>query len=389
MDQNLPRAGNAGLALLALSTGGFAIGTTEFGTMGLVPYFSQGLYVDIAQAGRVISAYALGVVVGAPILCVAAAKLPQRRLLIGLMVLFALGNLLSGLAPSFGWMLVFRFLAGLPHGAYFGVASLVAAELVPAEKRTQAIASVITGLTVATIFGVPLANAIGQLLNWRLAFVLVAVLALVTAVMVWKLVPRRDNSGAPAKNPLDELDALRNKHVWLTAAIGAIGFGGIFAAYTYFASTFLQVTHGAPYLVPLVLGCFGVGITVGNILTARFADKALMPTVAGVLIWSAAALALYPFMTGHVWSMCLAALLIGGGGGLGSPLQARLMLVAGRAQTLAAALNQSAMNIANALGPLLAGTAISLGAALPQTGLVGCLLALAGLVVWWLALRAV
>ncbi|MGE4480263.1 MFS transporter [Acidocella sp.] len=376
--------GHAGLALLALSMGGFAIGTTEFGTMGLVPYFSKGLHIDIESAGQVISAYALGVVVGAPVLAVAGARMRRRSLLIILMLLFALGNLLSAFAPSFGWMLLFRFIAGLPHGAYFGVAALVMAGLVPPHKRTQAIAGIMTGLTVSAIFGVPLANEIGQLLSWRWAFVLVAVMAAVTAGLVWVLVPREEE--APRRrNPLDELAALRNRQVWLTLGIGAIGFGGVFAVYTYIDSTLLQVTHAAPAAEPMVLVLFGIGMTLGNLVSARFADKALMATIAGVLLWSAASQALYPLMTGHLWSMALAAFLVGGGAGLGSPLQARLLNVAGKAQTLAAALNHSAMNTANALGPVLAGLAIGAGWGLPASGWVGCAMSLGGLSIWALA----
>ncbi len=361
--------------------GGFAIGTTEFGTMGLVPYFSKGLHIDIESAGQVISAYALGVVVGAPILAVGTAKLPKRTVLIGLMLFFALGNLLCAFAPTFGWMMAFRFIAGLPHGAYFGVACLVAADLVPPGKRTQAISYVLTGLTIATIFGVPLANEIGQLVSWRWAFVLVTLLAAGTAAAVWALVPQRDED-LKSKNPLDELSALKNKDVWLTLGIGAIGFGGMFAVYTYLDSTLLQVTKAQPFMQPVVLALFGVGMTLGNLVTARLADKALLPTIAGVLIWSALVMAAYWFMTGHVWSMGLAAFLIGNGGGLCSPLQARLMNVAGKAQTLAAALNHSAMNTANALGPVLAGLAIGAGFGLPSSGWVGCVLALGGLGLW-------
>ncbi|MDE2238325.1 MAG: MFS transporter [Rhodospirillales bacterium] len=364
--------------------GGFAIGTTEFGTMGLVPYFANGLHIGIVKAGQVISAYALGVVVGAPILAVAGARLPRRVMLIGLMLFFGLGNLLSAVAPDFAWMMVFRFIAGLPHGAYFGAAALVAAELVPPGKKTQAIASVLLGLTVATIFGVPLANGIGQVLNWRWAFVLVALLAAATAGLVFALVPHM--AADKSRNPLSELDALRNKQVWLTLGIGAIGFGGMFAVYTYLDSTLLEVTKARPFMQPLVLALFGAGMTFGNLLASRLADKALMQTIAGVLIWSALVMALYPFMTGHIWSMALAAFLIGNGGGLGSPLQARLMDVAGKAQTLAAALNHSAMNTANALGPVLAGLAISAGCGLPSTGWVGAALAVAGLGIWGLAM---
>jgi DHA1 family inner membrane transport protein len=377
-----PRSRHSAIALFALAMGGFSIGTTEFGTMGLLPYFSRSLHVSAPQAGHVISAYALGVVVGAPILAIMAARWPRRTVLVWLMVFFAAANALSGFSPSYHWMLAFRFLSGLPHGAYFGVASLVAASLVPPEKRAQAIARVLLGLTVATIFGVPAANAIGQLVGWRWSFALVAALALSTALLVWFLVPAGEPVPKDAPNPLRELGVLKRPQVWLALGIGAIGFGGMFAVYTYLASTLLEVTKAPPAAVPLILGVFGVGLTVGNLVSAWFADKALMPTIAVVLIWAAASLALYPFATHAIWSMAVVVLLIGSGGGLATPLQARLMDVAEGAQTLAAALNHSAFNIANALGPLLAGLAIAGGFGLQSAGWVGCGLAVCGFVLW-------
>jgi DHA1 family inner membrane transport protein len=380
------RGGHAGLALFALAMGGFAIGTTEFGAMGLLPYFAPAFGVSAPVAGHVISAYALGVVVGAPVLAVMLARLPRRNVLVGLMVAFAFANGLSAFAPTYRWMLVFRFLAGLPHGAYFGVASLVAASMVPRERRSQAIARVLLGLTVATIIGVPLANGIGQLVGWRWSFALVAVLALSTAVLVYFLVPLVRDTAQAAASPLAELAVLKRRQVWLALGIGAVGFGGMFAVYTYLADTLLLVTKAPPFMVPVMLGIFGFGLTVGNLLSAWLADKALMATVAGVLIWSAGASALSPFMTHAVWSMAVAVLLIGGGGGLATPLQARLMEVAEGAQTLAAALNHSAFNTANALGPWLAGMAIAAGYGWGSSGWVGCALALGGLVLWAVAM---
>jgi MFS transporter, DHA1 family, inner membrane transport protein len=377
------RGAHATLALFALGMGGFSIGTTEFGTMGLVPYFSQSLGIDAPTAGHVISAYALGVVVGAPVLAVLLTKLPRRTALVGLMAFFALMNGLSAFSPDYRSMLAFRFLAGLPHGAYFGVASLVAASLVPPARRAQAIARVLLGLTIATIIGVPAANAIGQLVGWRWAYALVAALALSTAVLVRLLTPAGEP--ASARTPLQELAALKNQQVWLALGIGAVGFGGMFAVYTYLASTLIAVTHAAPVAIPLMLGIFGVGLTLGNLISAWLADKALMPTIAGVLIWTAAALALYSFAIGSLWSIGLAVFLIGGGGGLGTPLQARLMTVAEDAQTLAAALNHSAFNTANALGPWLAGLAIGAGFGWQSTGWVGAALALGGLALWAVA----
>ncbi|WP_240320795.1 MFS transporter [Sphingomonas crusticola] len=378
------RAFSPGFVHLVLALGGFAIGTTEFATMSLLPAFSHGLGVDEPTGGHVISAYALGVVVGAPLLAVLGARLGRRTLLMLLMAAFAVGNLLSALAPTFGVLLVFRFLAGLPHGAYFGTAALVAAGLVPPERRTIAVGRVMLGLTVATIVGVPLANALGQWLGWRWGFGVVAIIALLTAILVLAVVP----ATPPAANasPLRELGALRRSQVWLTLAIGAIGFGGMFAVYTYLASTLAAVTHAPGYALPLVLAVFGVGLTLGNIVVPRFADRALMPTAGGLLAWSAAALAIYPFATPHLWSITLAVLAIGIGGALGTVLQTRLMDVAGDAQGLAAALNHSAFNTANALGPWLGGSAIAAGYGWASTGWVGCGLALAGLAIWAVAL---
>lgn len=374
------RGGHVALALFALAMGGFAIGTTEFGTMGLVPYFAPGLHISVPDAGHVISAYALGVVFGAPILAVAVARLSRRIVLIGLMTCFAAANGLTAFASDYHWMLFFRFMSGLPHGAYFGVAVLVASSLVPPERRAQAISRVLLGLTIATIFGVPAANVIGQLVGWRWAFSLVAVLALTTAVLIYALVPA-DRPTTHA-SPLRELHALKHRQVWLALGMGAIGFGGVFAVYTYLASTLMDVTHAAPAVVPIMLAVFGVGLTAGNLICAWFADKALMPTVAGVLVWTAAALALYPFTLHSIWSMAIDVFLIGGGGGLATPLQARLMEVAEHAQTLAAALNHSAFNTANALGPWLAGMAIGAGFGWQSAGWVGCALTLGGLVIW-------
>ncbi|RDE07510.1 MFS transporter [Sphingomonas aracearum] len=370
-------AAPVGLVHLALAVGGFAIGTTEFATMSLLPDFARSLRIDAPTAGHVISAYALGVVVGAPLLAVLAARLPRRTLLIGLMLLFAIGNALSGLAPSYGWMLAFRFLAGLPHGAYFGIASLVAASLVPVEKRTQAVARVLLGLTVATIVGVPLANLMGQVLGWRWCFAVVAALALLTAGLVWLYAPRE---GAPSDaSPLKELSALGRAQVWLTLAVGAIGFGGLFAVYTYLADTMVAVTHVSPRLVPLALMAFGIGMTAGNLVVPRFADRALLPSAAAILVWSIVALALWPLAAQQFGTALVAMVAIGFGGSLATVLQTRLMDVAGDAQGLAAALNHSAFNVANALGPWLGGLAIAAGYGWTSTGWVGAGLAAGGL----------
>ena len=370
-------------ALFALAMGGFAIGTTEFAAMSLLPDFAAGLGIDVPTAGHVISAYALGVVVGAPAIAVLGARAPRRLLLIGLMAVFALFNALTAVAPDYRAMLVFRFLSGLPHGAYFGVGALVAASLVPRERRTRAVSLMMTGLTVATVLGVPLATWLGQVAGWRSGFWLVALLACATAAMLWRFAPR--TPGDPAASPLRELGALKRGQVWLTLATGAIGFGGLFAVYAYLASTLHFVTGVGEAALPLVFAVFGIGMTVGNLLCAWAADRALMPAAAGTLAFSACALALYAPAAGQLSTLLPVLFLIGLGGGLGSILQARLMDVAGGAQTLAAALNHSAFNTANAIGPWAGGLAIAAGFGWTATGVVGVGLALGGLAVWLVA----
>jgi len=373
-----PPAVRPALVLFALAMGGFAIGTAEFAVMSLLPFFSAGLGIDAPTAGHVISAYALGVVVGAPIIAVLGARFARKDLLIGLMLMFALGNGLSGLAPDYHSMLLFRFLSGLPHGAYFGVAALVAASLVPPGRRTQAVARVMAGLTLATIIGVPLANWLGLAIGWRWAFGLVALLAALTALAVWRFAPRdRPEVGA---GPLRELAALRNRQVWLTLAVGAIGFGGLFCVYTYVASTMIEVTHVPAAIVPLVLALFGIGMTLGTLGAGWCADRALMPTAAGMLLFSIVSLLFYSLVASNIWLLSLAIFMVGIGGGIGVVLQIRLMDVAGEAQTLAAALHHSAFNFANAFGPWVGGLAIAAGHGWASTGWVGSLLALGGLV---------
>jgi DHA1 family inner membrane transport protein len=352
--------------------------------MSLLRYFAHDLRIDEPTAGHVISAYALGVVVGAPVIAVLSARVARRTLLIVLMGLFALANALSALAPTYEWMLAFRFLSGFPHGAYFGIAVLVAASLVPSDRRSQAVGRVLAGLTVATIVGVPLANALGRAFGWRWGFGIVAALALVCVVLITIFAPH--DRPADGASPLRELEALRRLQIWLTLATGAIGFGGLFAVYTYLASTLLDVTGVSASMVPLVLSVFGVGLTVGNLTIPIFADRALMPTAGALLIWLAAVLALYPLAAGSLWAVTLDLFAIGLGGALGTVLQTRLMDVAGGAQSLAAALNHSAINIANALGPWLGGLAIAAGLGFTSTGYVGCALALGGLAVWAISL---
>jgi DHA1 family inner membrane transport protein len=365
--------------------GGFAIGTAEFAAMSLLPFFSADFKIDEPTAGYAISAYALGVVVGAPLIAIFAAGLRRRYLLIGLMAVYAVGNGLSALAPNYPAFVLSRFLSGFPHGAYFGVAALVAASLVPLNKRSQAVSRVFLGLTVATIFGVPFANLVGLFLNWRIGFGIVAILASATAFLVWLYAP--NDPPNLAARPLKELKALGSVQVWLTLGIGAIGPGGLFAVYTYLATLLMEVTQLAPAVVPFLFSVFGLGMTLGTIGVAIAGDRAPMPTIGGALVFNAIVLAFVPFAAGNAWAMVVVVFLIGCGGSLAAVLQTRLMDVAKDAQTLAAALNHAAFNVANALGPWLGGLAIHAGYGWTSTGFVGSGLALGGLLIWFVMLR--
>ena len=367
-------------AVIALGVGGFAIGTGEFVIMGLLPEVASDLNVTIPQAGHVISAYALGVVIGAPVLAVLAANWPRRALLIALMALFAVGNLASALAPGYLSMNLLRFIAGLPHGTYFGVAALVAASLAPPQRRASAVGLVMLGLTSATLVGVPIAAWLGQHLGWRAAFVLVGAIAALACVLIRRGVP--DLPAAHGASPLRELSALAKPQVWLTLGIGAIGFGGMFSVFSYIKPLLTEVTGISIDAVPLVLALFGVGMVVGNLIGSRLADKSLMRTIAGVLVWDAVVLGTVVFTAPHALAISINVFLIGTVVAIGPALQIRLMDVAGDAQTLAAALNHSAFNVANALGAWLGGTAIAAGLGWTSTGWVGTLLAFAGMAIF-------
>jgi DHA1 family inner membrane transport protein len=385
---SVPRADGrrAARAVLALAVGGFGIGTGEFAIMGLLPDVATDLRVTIPQAGHAISAYALGVVIGAPLLAVLTAGWGRRRLLVALMAVFALGNFASALAPGYLSLNGLRFLTGLPHGTYFGVAALVAASLAPPGRRARAVGQVMLGLTVATLIGVPIAAWLGQLLGWRAAFAFVGGIGLLSAALVHRHVP--DLPAQTGASALRELGALKRKQVWLTLGIGAIGFGGLFAVFSYIKPLLVEVTGVGEAWVPLFLALFGLGMVMGNLVGARLADKSLMRTIGGLLLWSVLVLSAFYFTAHHAAAVAVNIFLVGTIVAIGPALQIRLMDVAGDAQTLAAALNHSAFNMANALGAWLGGLAIAAGFGWTSTGWVGTLLALAGLGIFAMALRS-
>ena len=372
-------------AVWALGVGTFAIGTGEFVIMGLLPEVAKDLQVTIPEAGHVITAYALGVVVGAPVLAVLGANWPRRTLLLALMALFAAGNFASALAPGYLTMNLLRLMTGLPHGTYFGVAALMAASLAPPNKRAGAVGLVMSGLTLATLAGVPLAAWLGQHWGWRAAFVLVGGIAALACVLILRGVP--DEPAPHGASPLRELGALARPQVWLTLGIAAIGFGGMFAVFSYIKPLLTEVTGLSVDAVPPVLALFGLGMVIGNLVGARLADKSLMRTIGAILMWSLLVLAAIPFTAPYTAAICVNVFLLGTVVAIAPALQIRLMDTAGDAQALAAALNHSAFNTANALGAWLGGVAIAGGLGWTSTGWVGVVLALCGMVVFGASIR--
>jgi DHA1 family inner membrane transport protein len=302
-----------------------------------------------------------------------------------LMALFAAGNFASAMAPGYVTMNLLRLMTGLPHGTYFGVAALMAASLAPPNRRAAAVSLVMSGLTLATLAGVPLAAWLGQHWGWRAAFVLVGGIAALACLLIRHGVP--DDPPAHGASPLRELGALARPQVWLTLGIAAVGFGGMFAVFSYIKPLLTEVTGLSVDAVPLVLALFGFGMVVGNLVGARLADKSLMRTIGGVLAWSVLVLAAIPFTAPYTVAICLNVFLLGTICAIAPALQIRLMDTAGDAQTLAAALNHSAFNTANALGAWLGGAAIAGGLGWTSTGWVGVLLAFGGMAVFAASLR--
>jgi len=356
-------------ALLALALGGFAIGATEFVAMGLLPNLAEdllpGLYASSpeaanAQVGWLISAYALGVVVGAPTIAAAAARWPRKQLLLALLAAFTLATIASALLPSFGLVLVARFVAALPHGAYFGIASLVAAELMGPGKRARGVAIVLSGLTIANVIGVPSITWLGQVAGWRVAYIAVAALFAVTFVAVIVAVPFQN--GNPGATMRSELKAFGRLQVWLALLIGAVGFGGLFAVYTYVAPLVIEITGLPAMAVPLVLVVVGLGMTAGNFVGGALADRSVrrtMYTFFGVML---GALLLLALSAQTLPGLLIGVFLVGGAASALSPtIQTRLMDVAHDSQSIAAALNHSALNLGNALGAYLGGVVVAAG----------------------------
>ena len=376
---------HSSLATIALILGGVAIGITEFVTMGLLPQIAGGVGVDIRTAGHAISAYAVGVVIGAPVLAAWGASKPRKGLLLGLVVAIIVGNVLSALAPGYGSLVGARVLAGLPHGAYFGVATLVAIDLAPAGQAGRAVGRVMLGIPIANVAGVPLVTWMGQAIGWRSAYWFVAVVALGALAMIAVFVPRIVQ--ADANSVMQELRAFGSMQVALTFIAGSIGFGGMFAMYSYVAPLITEVAGQPERFVPVALFAFGLGGIVGNTIGGRMSDWSVLRTIviasvgmsvvlvvlALVATWFVAAV-LFVFIA----SLVAAILAVG--------VMMRLITVANSAKTLGAASAHASLNIANAVGAWLGGIVIARGYGYAAPSLVGAVLALGGLVVFGLSI---
>ncbi|WP_373426571.1 MFS transporter [Microbacterium trichothecenolyticum] len=382
-------------ALLSLAIGSFGIGMTEFVVMGLLPNIARELVPNtwaaspddaIAQAGWLISLYALGVVVGAPTIAGSVARFPRHRVMIVLAAALTFFTLLTVIAPTFELVAASRFLAGLPHGAYFGIGALVAADVLGPGKRAKGVAFVLTGLTIANVVGVPIGTLLGQQVGWRAAFAVVTGIFLLATVCIAFFVPT--HPGTPGRRLRDELRVFRIGQVWFALGIGAVGFGGFFAMYSYIAPMITDVAGQPEWVVSLVLVLVGVGMTIGNIVGGALADKDLrFWLLAGLLALSAASVGL-ALTTGWIVSLTLFAFCVAFCGAALSPaIQTRLMDVADDYQSIGAALNHSSLNIGNSLGAFLGGLAIAAGLGLQAPAWVGGILALGGLIVAFVSYR--
>ncbi|MET7461683.1 MFS transporter [Nonomuraea sp. NPDC005501] len=371
------------LALFALAISAFGIGTTEFIINGLLPDLATDFGVTIPTAGLLVSGYALGVAVGGPPLTMLGGRLPRKTMLLALMVLFIAGNLLSALAPSYGVLMIGRVLAAFAHGAYFGVGSVVAAELVAPQKRASAIALMFTGLTLANVAGVPLGTWIGQGFGWRATFWLVVAIGVAGLAGVLALVPRRPR---PEGGVLRELATFRSGGVWLALAMTVFGFAPVFAVITFVAPMMTGVGGFSAGAVPVVMALFGVGLVVGNLVGGRLADRAVMPAIYGsVALLTVLAVALALVARNQIAFMVVITLFGLAGFATVPPLQTRVLDAAAGAPTLASAANIGAFNVGNAIGSFAAGLTIDAGLGYVAPAWTAALLGVAGLAVAGLA----
>lgn len=374
------------LALFALAVGAFAIGTTEFSPMGLLPVIAEGVQVSIPTAGMLVSAYAIGVMLGAPVMTLLFSRWGRRKALVALMLIFTVGNLLSALAPGYTSLLLSRLITSLNHGAFFGIGAVVAASVVPKDKQASAIAAMFMGLTVANIGGVPVATWVGQQLGWRLAFGGTALLGLITMAALWLALPPGEAGTRP--NVRRELAVLVQPSVLLAMGTTVLGSGAMFALYTYVAPVLTELTQASPGFVALALVLIGVGFTLGNSLGGRLADWSLDGATLLILATLALTMAVLPLLLTTQLGAAIGLVVWGAAAfGIVPPVQMRVMQAAAQAPSLASSVNVGAFNLGNALGAALGGLVISLGWGYAAVPWVGAALATSGLGLAWLGRR--
>lgn len=370
------------LALLALAIGAFAIGTTEFTPMGLLPVIADGVQVSIPTAGMLVSAYAIGVMVGAPVMTLLFSRFGKRGALMALMVLFTVGNLLSAFAPTYTTLLLSRLITSLNHGAFFGIGAVVAASVVPKDKQASAIATMFMGLTIANVGGVPAATWIGQQVGWRAAFGGTAVLGLITIAALWLALPK----GEPGQRPdvRRELKVLSRPEVLLAMGTTVLGAGAMFTLYTYVAPVLAEITHAEPSFVALALVLIGIGFTLGNSIGGKLADWSLDGAAKLILAALTIIMIVMPFMMTTKIGAGISLVVWGAAAfGIVPPVQMRVMQAAAQAPGLASSVNVGAFNLGNAVGAVLGGVVIELGLGYMVVPLAGAVLAAGGLSLVW------
>ena len=364
--------------LLALAIGAFAIGTTEFSPMGFLPQIAESLNISIPTAGMLITAYALGVMIGAPFMTLWFGHFSRSKALIILMSIFTIGNLLAAIAPNYWGLMGARIITSLNHGAFFGIGSIVATSVVPKDKQASAVAMMFMGLTIANIGGVPLATWIGQSIGWRMAFALIALLGLITMFALWKALPNMTTSEKP--NVAAELKVLTRLPVVLALLTTVMSAGAMFTLYTYIAPSLQSITHASATTITLMLVLIGVGFSLGNHFGGKFADRSLNKTLIGFLSLLMLMMLLFPYLASTYWGAALALVIWGAAAfAVVPPLQMRVMSVAHEAPGLASSVNIGAFNLGNALGAAAGGAVLNAGMSYAAVSYMGAVLTALGL----------
>ena len=359
--------------LFALAIGAFAIGTTEFSPMGFLPQIAENLNISIPTAGMLITAYALGVMIGAPIMTLWFGHFPKRKALILAMSIFTVGNILAAIAPNYWGLMGARILTSLNHGVFFGIGSIVATSVVPKEKQASAVATMFMGLTIANIGGVPLATWVGQNIGWRMSFATIAVLGVVTMLCLWKALP--EGTAGQRPNVKAELKVLTRLPVMLALLTTVMSAGAMFTLYTYIAPTLQNITHASPSFITMMLVLIGVGFSIGNHFGGKFADLSLTKTLTGFLLLLMTTMLLFPILAQTKMGAALALVVWGAAAfAVVPPLQMRVMAVAHEAPGLASSVNIGAFNLGNAVGAAAGGAVLSMGMSYAAVSITGAVL---------------